>query len=437
MAERLVHIEEVRGSNPLESTTSDVVHQVMISRVVKNSTYLLLAQGLVKLISFAYTIFLLSNLGVGDFGLYVVALAYFSILTSIADFGFNRFLIREGASNTANLDLYLGAVMVTRILVAGLLFAVFSLWLMFFDRDTSRVNLSILAILAVLPQSISSTLDSVLVAKLKFSLSSIGLVLVSLVSTAIGVVLVKIGLTSLGAVLGLSLGQLILTIFLMVMVLKNKVRIKFNFGKVEIKQLLRGSLPYGLLGIMGLIYFKIDTLMLSYLKGSEQTGLYGAAYKFLEAIIFVPSAFSAASFPFLAKLHEINLGQVKKFYYQSFLGLGLLSLLILIAYQTLLPLLIREFIPQFIPSIGALYILSLTIPFMFIHAPAAQILLSSNKYIRPVLLASILTLSFNVISNLVLIPIYGFIGAAWITVLSEVLSFVVFFIILYLKILKK
>lgn len=409
----------------------------MISRVVKNSTYLLLAQGSIKVISFAYTIFLLSNLGVVDFGLYVVALAYFSLISSLADFGFNRFLIREGATDKANLNLYLGAVMIIRLLMASLLLALFGLWLMLFDKDTSRVTLSTLAIMAVLPQAISSTLDGALVAKLKFGLSSVGLVLLSLTTAIIGIVLIRAGLASLGAVLGLSLGQLILATFLMVIVLSNKVRIQFNFGKVEIKELLKGSLPYGILGIMGLIYFKIDTVMLSYIKGSEQTGLYGAAYKFLEAIVFVPSVFSAVSFPFLAKLHEVSLAQIKKFYYQSFLGLGLLSLVILIAYQTLLPLLIREFLPQFIPSIQALYILSLTIPFMFIHAPAAQVLLSSNKYIKPVLFASILTLSFNVISNLILIPIFGFIGAAWVTVLSEVLSFVIFFIMLYVKILKK
>lgn len=409
----------------------------MISRVVKNSTYLLLAQGSIKVISFAYTIFLLSNLGVVDFGLYVVALAYFSLISSLTDFGFNRFLIREGATDKANLNLYLGAVMITRLLMASLLLALFGLWLMLFDKDTNRVTLSTLAIVAVLPQSISSTLDGALVAKLKFGLSSVGLVLLSLTTAIIGIVLIRAGLASLGAVLGLSLGQLILATFLMMMVLKNKVKIQFNFGMIRLRKLLRGSFPYGLLGIMGLIYFKIDTLMLSYLKGSEQAGLYGAAYKFLEAIIFVPSVFSAVSFPFLAKLHEVSMSQIKKFYYQSFLGLGLLSLLILIAYQTLLPLLIREFLPQFIPSIQALYILSLTIPFMFIHAPAAQVLLSSNKYIKPVLFASILTLSFNVISNLILIPIFGFIGAAWVTVLSEVASFVIFFIMLYVKILKR
>ena len=90
----------------------------------------------------------------------------------------------------------------------------------------------------------------------------------------------------------------------------------------------------------------------------------------------------------------------------------------------------------FLSSIEALRILALSLPFIFVHVPGAQILLSTDKYLKPIILLSILTLSFNVILNLLFIPKYGFIAASWITVASEVLSFLVFFQLLRVKVFK-
>ena len=81
-------------------------------------------------------------------------------------------------------------------------------------------------------------------------------------------------------------------------------------------------------------------------------------------------------------------------------------------------------------------ILALTIPFMFIHVPAAVVLLTSDKFLKPVIILSLLTVGFNVIANLLLIPTYGIYAAAWITVASEILSFTVFFLLLYKRLLR-
>ena len=69
-----------------------------MKEILKQSSWLFFAQILTRVIGFFYTIFLANSLGVLDFGLYSVGLAYFSIISSLADFGFNRFLIREIAT---------------------------------------------------------------------------------------------------------------------------------------------------------------------------------------------------------------------------------------------------------------------------------------------------------------------------------------------------
>ncbi|KKQ83069.1 MAG: Polysaccharide biosynthesis protein, partial [Candidatus Daviesbacteria bacterium GW2011_GWF2_38_7] len=88
-------------------------------------------------------------------------------------------------------------------------------------------------------------------------------------------------------------------------------------------------------------------------------------------------------------------------------------------------------------SIPVIKILSLAIPFMFIHAPAVSLLLSTDKYLKDVLILSVLAVSFNIIANLIFIPKYGLFAAAYVTVLSEILSFVVFFLLIKKRILDK
>ena len=74
---------------------------------------------------------------------------------------------------------------------------------------------------------------------------------------------------------------------------------------------------------------------------------------------------------------------------------------------------------------------------MFIHVPAVTVLLSTDKYLKQVLILSLITVAFNIGANLAFIPKFGFIAASWVTVASEILSFVIFFLLTKNKFLDK
>lgn len=403
--------------------------------ILKQTSWLFLAQSLTRIISFFYIIYLARILGVEDFGLFNVALAYFSIISSIADFGFNRFLIREVASDKSKAAEIVWNVCMLRLTLASLLFAVFAVILYSLDPDKMRVTLVLLASLAILPQAVALTLDGIFVGIQKLQFSAISLLLASLSTTLAGLYLVGRGFGTIGAVNALIFGQTVYVLALLFFLKRHHILSLSHVRLSTLKKVIIGSLPYGILSVLGLLYFRIDAILLSYLRGSFETGLYGAAYKFLEAVIFIPTAFSYALFPVMAKLHEDNPLQIKKLYFKSLKVMGILGLLVLSGYLLIIPTLIKIFLPSYILSIPALVILSLAIPFMFIHTPSVQVLLSTDKYLKPVVLLSFLTLSFNIVLNLIFIPLYGFIGASMITVASEISSFVVFFLLVKNKIL--
>ncbi len=405
--------------------------------ILKQTSWLFFAHVASRGVSFFYIIYLARVLGVADFGLYTVALAYFAIISSFADFGFNRFLIREVARDKSKAMVLLWNIVMLRLTLTAIFFAVFSLVLYSLDPDKMRVSLILLATISVLPQAVAFTFDAVFTAMQKLQFSAISLFISSFITAVAGFLLVRANFGAIGAVNALIFGQTAYAAVLILFLYKYKGLHFTSISVSVIKKALKGSLPYGILGVLGLLYFRIDAVLLSYIRGSFETGIYGAAYKFLEAVAFIPSALSLAMFPVFARIHESSPGQLKRLYFKSLKIMFGLGILVFFGYVLILPEIIKVVLPKYLPSISAIRILSLAIPFMFIHIPGVTVLLSSDKYLKQVLFLSLATVGFNIVGNLLFIPRFGFIAASWITVISEILSFIVFFVLIKKKILDK
>lgn len=404
--------------------------------IFKQTAWLLGAQGLTRTIGFFYTIYLARALGVEDFGIFSVSLAYFALISAFSDFGFNRFLVKEIARDHLKATELICSVSLLRLSFTSALFAVFAIGLYILDADKVRTYLSLLAVMAALPLAVSQTIDGVFIALQRLQYSSLALVILSLSTFIFGFLFVNAGFGSTGAVAALIIAQLIYLLILMIILRLQKISFLANVAEKTLKDITKGSLPYGILAVLGLIYFRIDTLILSYMKGNFETGLYSAGYKFLEAIIFIPSAAASAIFPEFAKLYDKDTEKLKTIYKKSLILLGAISLLLMLVYIIFLPILIEIFLPSYTKTTDVIKILALSIPFIFLATPGVQILLSTDKFLKEVISFSVLTVTFNIILNLLLIPQFGLFGAAWITVASDILSFVLFYTFIRKRVLK-
>lgn len=403
--------------------------------ILRQSSWLIVAQILTRIISFIYSIFLARVLGVEGFGIITVAIAYFAIVSSISDLGFNRFLIREVVREKGKLDDLLWNLVFLRLTITSIIFAVFSLVLYSFDPDKFRVNVILLATLAIIPSSIAITFDGIFIALQKLQYSAISILLSYMTTSLLGLYLVSNNFGPAGAAGAIVIGQILYTLVLLVFLQRQKLLSSSKLSLPLMKNAIMCSIPYGLIGVLGLIYFRIDSVLLSYLRGSYETGLYGAGYRFLESIIFIPSAFGFALFPSMVKLHDSDKQQLKSVYFKSLKLLGLFGLGIFLFYFFILPEIIKILLPDYRESLEVIKILAFSIPFIFLATPGVQVLLSSEKYLKTVIGLSIFTVAFNITLNLAFIPKYGLLAASWITVLSDVLSFVIFYKFIRRKIL--
>lgn len=190
------------------------------------------------------------------------------------------------------------------------------------------------------------------------------------------------------------------------------------------KELFRKGMPFVFLGMFAAIYGRIDMIMLRYLSGFEAVGWYSVAYKFLDITFVFPSLFLASIFPLLSSLYgQEGLGErFGRLFERSFRVLFSAGVLSSVFFMFFAPLVINLFfVDAFAPAAPALRILMVGQMFAFLSLLFSNLLIVQRKeqiglYI--VMACAVL----NVILNALLIPKFSLYGAAWATVIAELIN---------------
>jgi O-antigen/teichoic acid export membrane protein len=184
--------------------------------------------------------------------------------------------------------------------------------------------------------------------------------------------------------------------------------------------MLAESLPLMLNHLLATIFFRIDVFILKPTWGDTSVGYYNAAYKYIDGINVIPQYFTLAIFPLMSRFASGSRESLIRAY---ILSLRLLLLLALpLAVGT--PFVARELIlflagERFVPdSVLVLQLLVWFLPFSFINQVTQYVLIAVNQQ-RHLTRAFIIGVLFNLVANLIFIPLYGYKAAAVTTILSE------------------
>ena len=239
----------------------------------------------------------------------------------------------------------------------------------------------------------------------------------------------KIALVFGGAHLVLFAFANVIQIFLAIIILiylyhyKSKLRlINWKFSYNRAKELLPRTWKSYVGSVFAVIYLKIDQVMLKWMIGTEEVGIYAIAASLSEVWYFLPVAIASSFFPKLIKLKNNNSMLFNKRLQQLFdllfiLALGLAIIVTLIAQ----PLILIFFGEPYQNAAPILMIHIWAAVFIFMRA-----LFSKWIIIENVLIFSIITNGLgallNILLNYLLIPLYGGEGAAYATLFSYATS---------------
>ena len=423
----------------------------MFKKVVANTTFQIIGKVVTAATTFLLTIIIGRSLGPTGYGEFTKIFVFVGYFYTIYDFGLNNIFVKVTSGKNLGKFLerdtsdeyaqnYLFRVLVGLRIVISLLLAIVAIVIAFALPYDSQLGTGfspvvkagiVLASITIVTQALTTSANALFQKKLRYDLSVLAAALgsIAVVAATVLVFTLRGGLS--GYISAYIIGGTVSAAAAFVIIAKKlKVPPLPIFNRRQAKKLIGSSWPIGLALILNLVYFRIDVLILSHNRASPEVGFYGLSYQFFDAFLTVPLFISNALYPLLAKLHASD---KKKFVKEAkfYFALMIVASLVLAAALYLVSLLIPAFYgTKFAPAKASLQILALGLPFFFASALLWHIsIIREKQKLLPVIYG--LGAAFNLVVNLILIPIYGYIGAASTTVASELL--VVLLLILALK----
>lgn len=373
-----------------------------------------------------------SYLGVHGIGELTTVFAYVGLVGIFADMGFFLILVREIARDPDNEQLLANNVITLRSIFGLILFAIgfAAVWFLSYSHDV-KVGVGIYSLASFWPL-IGGTLAAVFQSHFRIDKAALGDI-VRTVGNLLGVIIaIKLNAGLQGIFIGYFLGNLF-GFFTQFLQLGSYIRFRPSFDIIVWKRLLREALPMGFVTILGFIYFKIDTVMLSLMTAPTDVGIYGPSFKILEVISAFPAYFMSAVMPIYASYVASKDARLSHAFQRSFDLLMIVAVPIVIGSvltsKALIPFLTTpefisastvNFLGQPATASTALSILVLTSLFLFANHAFGYLLIAGG-YQRSLIAPYIGFMFFNIIANFLLIPRLSYIGASIVTVLTEIL----------------
>jgi O-antigen/teichoic acid export membrane protein len=193
--------------------------------------------------------------------------------------------------------------------------------------------------------------------------------------------------------------------------------------------MLRESFPLMLNHLLATLFFKVDVPLLAAIQSPTVVGWYSAAYKYVDAFNIIPAFFTQSIFPAMSRMARQTDDAMARAYILSLKLLVMTALPLAVLTTFLAPLMIAvlggaEFLPH---GAIALQIMIWSIPFGWVNSITNYALIAVNQQ-RALTRAFVIGLAFNIIANLILIPLYSYQAAALVTILPEIVEGLAFYI---------
>lgn len=201
--------------------------------------------------------------------------------------------------------------------------------------------------------------------------------------------------------------------------------LKRSVEATQLRVLARLALPIGLTTMVGVVYYRIDTLFLTFVSTPEQLGFYGIAYRIVSIIALAgPLLISSAMFPLseAAKAGAVRMRKALVVPVTSLLWVTIPSVAFVLVFRVDVVSLVGG--REFAAAATCLAILAGGIAIKALNSLLGAVLTVFHRQ-RFVLVVSLVSLGINVAVLVVLTPRMGATGAAWALVSAEACSLLV------------
>ena len=405
-----------------------------IKRIAKNSLVPMVMALTNRLIDFAFAMVMLRILQPEGAGKFAFAVAFISMSDIITRYGLGTLVTREVAANRTETNSYLSNVTLLRmylwVFALPFIGTILVLYVMFGDLSFDVVITIAIFSIGMLLSNFADGLTAIFYAHEKAEYPAAIASITTLTRVGVGLLVLLLGWGIIGLAGASLLANLVSFMVLSYILMVKIYRPSFDNDISLQKEMMRESLPLMLNHLLATIFFRIDVFILAPTWGDESVGYYNAAYKYIDGINIIPQYFTLAIFPLMSKFASDSRDSLIRAYKLSLRLLIMLALPITIgtpfvAHELIGFLAGEKFIPD---SVIVLQILIFFLPFSFINQVTQYVLIAINQQ-RFLTRAFVIGVAFNLITNIIFIPKFGYRAAAVTTILSEWVLLIPFYML--------
>lgn len=393
--------------------------------VAQNTSFLTIASILQKVVSFVYFTVLARIIGVGNTGSYFFAITFTTIFTVVADFGMGQVLTRETAKFPERASEYLNTVLSAKILfgLAAYLLVVF--FTIFLEYQPELRNLIFLSGVTMFFDNLQSSFFSIFRARKNLVYESTAIVISQILTLIIGTLALLLRAPLIWLIAAYTIPSAVIVGYGAFFVRRvYGLSVRPVMDRRIFRQFLFLALPFALAGILGRLYSYSDSLIMSKFLTAQDLGWWSVPYKITFAFQFIPMALSASVYPAMSSFTITDPARIGELFVKAWrylfiiifpLSLGLIAVA--------RPVIIRLYGIEYLPSVPILRILLVSLFFSYLSIISGALLNATNRQkIQTGLIATVLVV--NVVLNLILIPKFGIIGAAYAALFSNIMLWI-------------
>ncbi|MFH1738805.1 MAG: flippase, partial [bacterium] len=408
----------------------------LMRRIVRNTIFMslfgIMARGS-GLIRYYFLVLFLSDV---NFGVLKLATDVGGIARAFIDGGLDQLVSRDGARRPEQLPRFFWTACILKICLAVIFFAL-SPYILLRFMNPSEVWVAIIYAGFVVCLSLAGVVRSSFTALERMEY----VFYTNVPSRTLGLLVVIIVLV-LGAPIAvvaaaMGLENILWLLFLLVIILRF---IPLGRPRVDLSQarwMLSESWPMALYGFFTTLYLRLDTLMLKWLlppdSAIQNVGIYGKAQYPIEGISLLLTGYIIAVFPVFSRLQIEDRAAFASLFRRSAVLLAGITVPLSIMIGGWADGWLSLFPNKYPGSVTVLCILAVTLNFSLLNVFIITIFTACDRQ-RWLVLFTCLTVAVSFISNLIMIPPLGNIGAAYASLGSQVFLFVVMLTILWAEV---
>lgn len=399
--------------------------------ILRNTLAATAAGWTIKLLNFAFIIYVVRVLGDAELGRYAIVTAFVGLFSVFSELGLAQYVERSIARDPSQANHLFGNLVALRAILAvagvvGITATAFAL-----GYEPEIVFGIFIYTLTFLLAAILVPLTTLLSANERFDVLSAIQVITQLLTMATGLVLLQVGA---------GFYALLLTGFVVVPIqiamTLYAVR-RHDLGPVNLRMtpgtwptLVRASIPFGLTSLALTFNFNVDTVILGFFHSDSAVGWYNASYRLVFNAVGIVGGFLAVMTPSLAREHQRDPERVTRWVNGTIRWMLLFSVPASAGMCLLAPRLIALLYgPEFVDAGPALAIIAWDIPLLLLNSFFGNVTAAVGLE-RPAAKIYLLSAGLNVVLNLMFIPSFGIVAASAVTITTDVISAGIFYVLL-------